>query len=363
MSDKVKITSSHWVLITALLAAGFACFLLVEPYINSIVMAFIISLLMFPIHEWIEKKLPNHPNISSLLSCVVLTFIIVVPLLFVFAAIVQQGSAFSQNVYQWVTHGGIQTLFEHPWVVKGLSLVNTYLPFDTVEPQEIAQKVGQFATTFGSNLVGISAKILGDATNFLMDFFLMLFVLFFLLRDHDKIISAIRHILPLSRSQEDKLLDEVEQVSKSAVMGSFLTAIAQGIAGGIGMWLAGFPGLFWGTMMGFASFIPVVGTALIWIPATVYLYLTGDSTWAIFLAIWSIAIVGSIDNLLRPLLMQGSGNAGMSTLMIFFSLLGGLHLFGLIGLIYGPLIFAVTMVLFNIYEEEFKDFLDRQDQN
>ena len=361
MTDKVKITSNHWVLIAALLAAGFACFLLVEPYVNSIVMAFIISLLMFPIHEWIEQRLPKHKNVASLLSCVILTFIIVVPLLFVFAAIVQQGSAFSQNVYQWVTNGGIQTLFEHPWVVKGLALINTYLPFDTVNPQEIAQKIAKFATSFGSNLVGISAKILGDATTFLMDFFLMLFVLFFLLRDHDKIISAIRHILPLSRSQEDKLLNEIEQVSKSAVMGSFLTAIAQGIAGGIGMWLAGFPGLFWGTMMGFASFIPVVGTALIWIPAVLYLFLTGDTTWAIFLMVWSVVIVGSIDNLLRPFLMQGS--AGMNTLMIFFSLLGGLHLFGLIGLIYGPLVFAVTMVLFKIYEEEFQDFLDRQDQN
>ncbi|KOO05017.1 AI-2E family transporter [Vibrio nereis] len=361
MTDKVKITSNHWVLIAALLAAGFACFLLVEPYVNSIVMAFIISLLMFPIHEWIEQRLPKHKNVASLLSCVILTFIIVVPLLFVFAAIVQQGSAFSQNVYQWVTNGGIQTLFEHPWVVKGLTLINTYLPFDTVNPQEIAQKIAKFATSFGSNLVGISAKILGDATTFLMDFFLMLFVLFFLLRDHDKIISAIRHILPLSRSQEDKLLNEIEQVSKSAVMGSFLTAIAQGIAGGIGMWLAGFPGLFWGTMMGFASFIPVVGTALIWIPAVLYLFLTGDTTWAIFLMVWSVVIVGSIDNLLRPFLMQGS--AGMNTLMIFFSLLGGLHLFGLIGLIYGPLVFAVTMVLFKIYEEEFQDFLDRQDQN
>ncbi|MDW1956705.1 AI-2E family transporter, partial [Vibrio sp. Vb0562] len=136
---------------------------------------------------------------------------------------------------------------------------------------------------------------------------------------------------------------------------------AQGLAGGIGMWLADFPGLFWGTMMGFASFIPVVGTALIWIPAAAYLFLTGDITWAIFLTAWSVVIVGSIDNLLRPLLMQGS--AGMNTLMIFFSLLGGLHLFGLIGLIYGPLIFAVTMVLFNIYEEEFKDFLNQQDNS
>ena len=359
MSKKISITSDHWTLIAALLAAGFACFLLLEPYINSIVMAFIISLLMFPIHGWIESKLPNHKNLVSLLSCIVLTFIIVIPLLLVFTAIVQQGTVFSQNVYQWGTNGGIQEIFAHPLVVKGLKLVNTYLPFDTINPQEIAQKVAEFATTFGTNIVGISAKILGDATNFLMSFFLMLFVLFFLLRDHDKIILALRHILPLSRSQEDKLLDEVEKVAKSAVMGSFLTAIAQGLAGGFGMWVAGFPGLFWGTMMGFASFIPVFGTALIWVPAVIYLFLTGDTTWGIFLLVWSIVVVGSIDNILRPLLMQGS--AGMNTLMIFFSLLGGLHLFGLIGLIYGPIIFAVTMVLFNIYEEEFSDFLNSQD--
>lgn len=361
MPDKLKISSSHWVLIVALLAAAFTCYLLVKPYVNSIVMAFIISLLMFPIHEKLEAKLPSHKNLASLLSCIILTFIIVIPLLFVFGAIVQQGSKFSQNVYQWVTHGGIQTVFNHPWVVKGLSLANHYLPFDEIQPQQIAQKVGQLATSFGSNLVGISAKILGDATNFIMNFLLMLFVLFFLLRDHDKIITAIRHILPLSRSQEDKLLSEIEQVSKSAVMGSFLTAIAQGAAGGFGMWMAGFPGLFWGTMMGFASFIPLVGTALIWIPATIYLFLIGDTTWAIFLGVWSMAVVGSIDNLLRPFLMQGS--AGMNTLMIFFSLLGGIQLFGLIGLIYGPLIFAITMVLFNIYEEEFKGFLNRQDNS
>ncbi|WP_425244333.1 AI-2E family transporter [Vibrio gelatinilyticus] len=357
----MKVTASHWVLVAALLFAGYACYLLVEPYINSIVMAFIISLLMFPIHERLEKWLPNAQNTVSLLSCIILTFIIVMPLLLVFSAIVQQGSVFSQNLYSWVTEGGIQTLFAHPLITNGLAFVNDYLPFDAIDPQDIAQKAAQFATSLGSNLVAISAKILGDATNFLINFFLMLFVLFFLLRDHDKLIAAMRHILPLSRSQEDRLLLEIENVSKSAVMGSFLTAIAQGVAGGFGMWLAGFPGLFWGTMMGFASFIPVVGTALIWIPATVYLLISGDTPWAIFLAIWSVAVVGSIDNVLRPLLMQGS--AGMNTLMIFFSLLGGIHLFGLMGLIYGPLIFAITMVLFNMYEEEFKDFLDSQDNS
>jgi predicted PurR-regulated permease PerM len=345
----------------ALLLAAAACYLLVEPYINAIVIAFIISLLVFPVHQWLESRIVTNKNIAALLSCTILTFIIVIPLLLVFGAIIQQGLHFSQSLYQWVTHGGVQEILNHPWVVKTLSLVNNYLPFNEISSAQIAQRVGQLASQFGAHIVSISAKILGDATAFIMNFLLMLFVLFFLLRDHNKVIFALRHIIPLSRSQEDRLLDEIEKVSKSAVMGSFLTAIAQGIAGGVGMWLAGFPGLFWGTMIGFTSFIPIVGTALIWLPASIYLFLMGNTFWGAFLTIWSIAVVGSIDNVLRPFLMQGS--VGMNTLMIFFALLGGIHLFGLMGLIYGPLIFAITIVLFNIYEEEFRSFLDKQNNS
>jgi predicted PurR-regulated permease PerM len=264
-------------------------------------------------------------------------------------------------LFDWVGSGGVHTTFESDFVVKGIALVNEYSPFEPITVESITQKITEFAATFGSTLLAVSTKLVGDATSFLVDFFLMLFVLFFLLRDNDKIISTLRHILPFSRSQEDRLLDEIENVSKSAVLGSFLTAIAQGFAGGFAMWLAGFPGLFWGTMMGFASFIPVVGTALIWVPATAYLLLIGDTTWGLFLGIWCVAVVGSIDNILRPLLMQGG--AGMNTIMIFFSLLGGINLFGLLGLIYGPLIFAITIVLFKLYEEEFEGFLNQQDRS
>lgn len=361
MPKSAKMTSRHWMLIISLMIAAYACYLLIEPYLNPIIIAFIISLLFAPLHNIIEDKLKNRPNTSAVISCTLLTFIIAIPLFFVFAAIVQQGSTFSKDTYDWVTHGGIQEVFSHPLASQAINLLNEWLPFDKIDPQEITQKIAQLASQFGSTLVGMSAKILGDATSFLMSFFLMLFVLFFFLRDQDKIFTAFRHVLPLSRTQEDQLLDEVEQVAKSAVLGSFLTAIAQGLAGGFAMWLAGFPGLFWGTMMGFASFIPLVGTALIWIPAALYLLLTNQWEWALFLSIWGVVVVGSIDNIVRPLLMQG--NSGMNTLLIFFSLLGGIQLFGLIGLIYGPIIFAVTLVLFNLYEIEFKTFLDDQDNS
>ncbi len=361
MPEKLKVTPTHWVLILALLAAAYACYLLITPYINSIVMAFIISLLIYPAHQKLQALWPKRKNTIAFVSCLLLTFVIVIPLLTVFAAIVQQGSHFSRDVYIWATSGGIQEVLQHPMVHKGLDFINHYLPFEEINSQQLGQKVAKFISSFGSNLVALGATILGNATSFLMSFFLMLFVLFFLLRDQEKIIHNIRHILPLSRSQEDTLLYEIEQVSKSAVLGSFLTAIAQGIMGGFAFWLVGFAGLFWGTMIAAASFIPVVGTALIWLPAALYLFLTGDWTWGIFLTVWGVAVIGSIDNLLRPLLMQGS--AGMDTLMIFFSLLGGIQLFGLIGLIYGPLIFAITMVLFKLYEEEFKGFLTSQDNS
>lgn len=359
-SKQLKLTVNHWVLIVALCIALFGCYQLIAPYNHAIIIAFILSLLIFPLHQRLENRLAQRKNTAALLSCVVLTFVIVIPALFVSAAIIQQGSHFAQTVYQWGNEGGLQTALNHPWLINLLSFTNQYLPFHEVSPQQIAQNVAQFATTFGGTLVAISAKVVGDITHFILHFFLMLFVLFFLLRDHDKMINLLRHILPLSRSQEDKLLHEVEQVSKSAILGSFLTAIAQGIAGGFAMWLVGLPGLFWGTMMAFASFIPLIGTALIWLPATLYLLLIDEMAWAIFLFVWSIAVVGSIDNILRPLLMQGG--AGMNTLMIFFSLLGGIQLFGLIGLIYGPLIFAITIVLFHLYEQEFAHFLSHKDR-
>jgi predicted PurR-regulated permease PerM len=361
MSNPTKITSSHLVIVIALLVAALFCYLLIAPYVHTLVLAFIIMILMHPIHQRIEARMKNYPNLSSVLSCLLLTFIIVIPLLLVFGAISQQGVKFTQSAYSWIERDGFTQLMTHPWVTNGLSFANSHLPFDDLTPATIGQKVTELISQFGSKVVGGSAKLLGNATGFLLNFFLMLFVLFFLLRDYDKIIYSLRHILPLSRSQEDRLLCEIENVSKSAVMGSFLTAIAQGFAGGIGMWIAGFPGLFWGTMMGFASFIPVVGTALIWLPASIYLFATGDTGWAIFLASWSVIVVGSIDNILRPLLMQGS--SGMNTLMIFFSLLGGINYYGLMGIIYGPLVFAIALVLFNIYEEEFKDFLNRQDNS
>ena len=359
---KFQMETKHWILIILLLISITACYYLVLPYINAIIFAFILSLLCFPLHQKICQLFKNKPNISAVITCSIITFILVIPFFFIFMAVVNQGSAFTDSSYKWLSSGGPKSLLNHPYAQKIIDYINHSVPFLNINIQTIIHKITEVASQLGSMLLNFSAKILSDATSFFINFFLMLFVLFFMLRDNNKVIDTLRHLIPLTRSQEDELLNEITKVSKSAILGSFLTALAQGFFGGIAMYVVGFPGFFWGTVMAFTSFIPLIGSALVWIPASLYLLFLGEWQWSLFLAIWSILIVGSIDNFLRPILMKG-GNAGMNTILIFFSIMGGIQLLGLIGILYGPIIFSITIVLFKLYKIEFKTFLDHQDKN
>ena len=361
MSNHVKIEPGHWVLIIFLLLALYASYLLIAPFIGPVVLAFVLSLLCFPVHQKIVRKLPDKPNLASTITCALLVVVILVPATVVLMAIVQQSVMFAKQSYQWVEDGKAETLLQQPFIKNGIERINEFLPVGDFSIRDIIDRLTEFASGFSRELLDLSTKVVGDVTGIIVSFILMLFVLFFLLRDHKKIIESLFWILPLARSQEEKLLTEANTVARSAVLGTFLTALAQGAAGGIGMAIVGMPGLFWGTMMVFASLIPLVGAALIWVPASLYLLLTGDWPWALFLALWGAILVGSIDNFLRPILMQGT--SGMSTLVLFLSLIGGLQLFGVIGLIYGPIIFALTHVLIKIYTIEFKDFLEKQDNS
>ena len=350
-----------WLLIIMLLLAVVACYSLIEPYLEPIVLALIIGVIISPLHQWLLKKLRNRQNLAATLSCTILTIAILLPALAVIAAIVKQGIEYSLIVRGWVEQGGIETALANPWVSEVKSKFQHILPEDFFEQGRLKEQAMAIASNAGKELVGVSTGVLGSLTHFLVQLTLMLFALFFVLRDYDHMVAFFRHALPLSRSQEDELLDEIEAVSKSALLGTVLTAMTQGAIGGFAMWLAGFPGLFWGTMMAFASLIPVVGTALIWLPAAIFLFLSGESGWAIFLIGWGVVVVGSIDNFVRPMFMQGAGS--LNTVVIFFSLLGGLHMFGLMGLLYGPLIVALTLVLFRLYESECHEFLEQQDRS
>ncbi|NQX87600.1 MAG: AI-2E family transporter [Halioglobus sp.] len=360
MNDQTPIGSHRIVLLIFLAVAVYACYAMVRPFLEPIVMAILIGLLSYPLHERLVTALKGRRAVAAVVSCLALVLILLIPTIALLAAVLNQGINYSIVVREWATQENVQHVMQHPWIEHLQAWLTRVLPEGSLDPESVRGRAVALAGVMGRQFADVSTSILGSVTRFWINFTLLVFVLFFVLRDHDKLIEFLHRAVPLSRTQEEMLFDEVKAVSKSALLGTLLTAVTQGIVGGVGLWLAGFPGLFWGTVMAFASLIPLVGTALVWAPAALFLAFTGEWQWGLFLVVWGVIVVGSIDNFLRPLFMQG---ASMNTAVVFFSLIGGLQVFGLAGLIYGPLIFAVALVLFKLYESEFSQFLDSQNNS
>jgi len=364
----INLNQAHYFLFFLIIFALITCYNIIKPYINAIVFAIILSSIFHTSYKKIEKIVKGRSNLAAFISCVLLTLVVLLPLLFLLIALIQQGITTFNTIYEWIAAGKHQKIFEIPWIISAIDMANAYLPdiekyfpkinIDSFNFNSIMLKV---TTHVGQFLLNQSSNILGDVTTFIGKFFLMIFAFFFIIRDYEKITRAIFHLIPLSATQEKKIIQNIQAVSKSVILGTLITGAAQGAAGGIAFWITGLPGLFWGTMMAFSSLVPLVGTALIWLPASLYLLISGHWGYCIFMILWCLIIVGMIDNFVRPLFMQGASD--MSTLIIFFSILGGINYFGLAGLLYGPLIFGTTMVLLYIYKLEFNSFLKHQDKS
>ena len=365
MNDKPMLNiQSHYFLFFLLFAVLFGCYCIIKPYIHAIILAIIFSIVFIPVHRKVERFLRGRKNIAAIVSCTLITLLVVLPVTFLLIALIQQGVSSINSIYDWVAAGKYSKLMQSPLVIslidyweKFIKIIQQYFPtidLDVLSFKtefQIDKAVLSMSTYTAQFLLNQGTFLLGNLTAIIGKFFLMIFTFFFIMRDYDEIVSKIFHLIPLSASQENRLINRVREVSRSAILGTIVTAVAQGTAGGITFWIAGLPGLFWGSIMAFASLVPMFGTALIWGPAALYLLLSGHWGSALFVTLSCVIFVGMIDNLVRPLFMQGSSD--MSTLLIFFSILGGMQFFGLIGLLYGPLIFGLTLVLLYIYSIEF----------
>ncbi|MEA2061079.1 MAG: AI-2E family transporter [Thermodesulfobacteriota bacterium] len=365
LTPREHINLANYFLFALIFASLIICYKMMENYLNPVILAFIIAGMVNPLYRWTEKKCRGRKNIAASIMCFILIFVIMVPMLLIMSALVKQGIESFQAINQWVAAGNIEKISDFPIFSKLSDLAEQYLPAAVLEADilkefDLYALVKDFSAKSGNFLIQQGGNILGSVTSVVIDFFLMVFVFFFVVQNQQVLFDYLSHLAPLSAKQEEILIERIKDIAKSALLGTLITAAAQGFAGGIAFVICGLPGFFWGVIMAFASLVPMVGTALVWLPASLYLFASGAWKSGIFLIVWSVVVVGMIDNFIRPLFMQGS--AGMSTILIFFSILGGLSLFGLTGLLYGPLIFGITMVLFYIYELEFRSFLNDQDR-
>jgi len=342
-------------LLVVLAVSLYLGYLILLPFIDTLILAIILASIFNPLQVNLNRRLNGRKNLAALIIALIITFAIAIPVFVFTSTLVAQGLDTVNRTNEWVRAGKLQQLVQDPRISEYLAKLQERFPFIEASKTDIANDLLYLSRDMGQFLLGKVASILGNVASLVVHFFVMIFIGFYLVRDGGEMVSSIRSYLPLRAEQEDRIINGIRVVAKSVLLGTFLTAICQGLVGGIAFEILHFPGLFWGTMTAFASLIPLVGTYLIWVPLALYLVLLGQVKSAVFLAVWSITLSGIIENFIRPFLMKGKSK--MPPFYIFLAILGGVQYFGLKGVLYGPLILSFAMIMLFIYGVEYRNDL------
>jgi len=320
------------------------CFRIMQPFLIPIFLALIVSTLLSPVYRVLCKKLNNRRSLAAFVICLGLTAAILVPVVFLSMSLVSEVNDVYKKLKNPETLRNIDAWL-NPTNNPILRRIQTWLPDSfQLESQQIAAQ----AQRIGIALLGMATAFAAGILNFVVDYFIMIAALFFLLRDSDYFAERIRVISPLSGEQESIFVERFRTVARATVFGNLATTLTQGTVSALTFLSLGLPNpLLWGILIALLSLIPVFGAALIWVPWTIYLFARGSITKGVVLFVVQIGVVGSVDNILRPLFIRGG--AKMHTLVVFFSILGAVMYFGITGILFGPLIFAIAIALLDFY--------------
>jgi predicted PurR-regulated permease PerM len=350
--DRARRIKSYRIFLLVIVAVSlYLSYLILLPFIDTLILAIILASFFNPLQIYLERRLQGQKNLAALIIVLIITFLIAIPVFVFTSTLVAQGLDTVNKTNDWVRAGKLQQLVQDPRINEYLARFQERFPFLEINKTEMANDLLYLSRDIGQFLLGKVASILGNVASLVAHFFIMIFIAFYLVRDGGEMVKTIRYYIPLRADQEDRIISGIRVVTKSVLLGSFLTAVCQGLVGGVALTILGFPGLFWGTMTALASLIPLVGVYLIWVPIAIYLLLLGETKSVVFLAVWSIVASGIIDNFVRPLLMKGKSK--MSPFYIFLAILGGVQYFGLKGILYGPLILSFAMIMMFIYGVEY----------
>ncbi len=280
-------------LLVVLAVSLYLAYLILLPFIDTLILAIVLASIFNPLQIYLERRLKGRKNLAALIIVLIITFAIAIPVFVFTSTLVAQGLDTVNKTNDWVRAGKLQKLVEDPRINEYLAKLQERFPYLEVNKADISNDLLYLSKGIGQFLLGKVASILSNVASLVVHFFVMIFIAYFLVRDGGEMVSGVRSYLPLRAEQEDRIINGIRVVAKSVLLGTFLTAICQGVAGGIAFEILDFPGLFWGTMTAVASFIPLVGTYIIWVPIALYLVLLGQVKSAVFLAVWSIALAES----------------------------------------------------------------------
>lgn len=347
-----------WTLACLILFALYLAYTVFSSFLTPIIFSVVLAAIFYPLFLKIGDKFGGRDTPAALVVLFIVVFCVFLPTFMFLSGLVSQAATSIADLTGWIRSADFARLVEQAQAKPVMDWLQEKLPFVDVAGLDVQGNLIQFSRNVGQTMISLGSTMLGDAVDLLFSFLIMLFVLFFLLRDGKRMLEYIKYLSPLHEEQEDHIIGSLRNVSRSVLVGGLMVAVLQGLVGGIGLAVVDIPALFWGTMMGFCSLIPVLGTGIVWVPASLYLFVSGNWEMAVFLLVWCGLGVTSIDTFLRPYFMKEA--SGMPLLYIFLSVIGGLQAFGPAGLLYGPLILAFAMVMLRIYAEEYKDMLTEQ---
>ncbi len=324
---------------------------MVKQFLMAIFLAGLFSALARPVYRRLKIRFNGHRHLASVTTLLLMIFVVLIPLMLLVGIIVAQAIDVGQSVTPWIK----QTL-EQP---DRLTAYLQHLPFyEHLEPYRgvILEKAGELVGSISKLIVGgLSQATLGTA-NFLFMTFVFLYTMYFFQMDGAKLIKKILYYLPLNSDDESLMLNKFTSVTRATLKGSLLIGILQGGLAGLAFAVAGIDNaVFWGTIMAVLSIIPSIGSALVWIPAAIILIAQGSVAAGVGLLIFCGVVVGSLDNVLRPILV--GKDTKMHELMIFFGTLGGIMMFGISGIFIGPLIASLFVTIWELYGLAFSDYL------
>ncbi|MBI2650664.1 AI-2E family transporter [Candidatus Woesearchaeota archaeon] len=330
-------------------------FFITKPFLPALLTGAIIAYLSYPLYEKTLKRI-RKKHIAAFIVAVLIVLLFTVPFLLILGVVSKE----AYDTYITLSQHNLGTNFlkivckDENWLsCRSAKSFVGFLPEENLDYylQATIERITGF-------IIGNASKFVATIPSILLNFFVMIFVVYYLLKDGEAIGRRIKSILPLKETHKQHVLDKFHEVTSAVFYGNISIALMQGILGGIGFAILGVPApILWGFVMMLFALIPYFGTAIVWLPAALNLifigYLQNDSSSTIrgiILIAYGIFIISSIDNVLKPKLIGAKAN--VHPILVLLGVLGGLNLFGFIGIILGPVMLALLMTFVKIYEEE-----------
>ena len=323
-------------------------FKLFLPFFQPVCWAVILALFLFPLNRFLRRKLRGRKGLSALILIIAVVIFVLIPVSFALTEVTTQAlelirgakGLLEKGPEAWIPSAEVHPRL-HALIKAGLERIS---PFET----QIKQVLAAVASNTGQFLFSQGKALFKNTVELVLNLVFMLVTLFYIFRDGDEFFEKLKGLLPASPEETERIAGKVQEVLLAVLYGSILTGLIQGLVALIIYLILGIPSpVLLGLLTAAASFVPIVGTALVWVPVVIYLLLTGAILKAVILLIYCALIVSQIDSLLRPFIV--GSRTEIHNLFLFFSILGGLKTFGILGVFLGPIILSLSVSLIEIY--------------